>query len=66
MNTAQERINSHLREDGIHYTFADLQDRWEQAYDEAVEYGDRSATIKIPSGSEFSAGIETVREALGR
>ena len=59
-------IDQELREDGYHYTFDDLVDRWEDAFNEAVEEGDQWVTIKIPSGSEFTVSRKAVAVALGR
>ncbi len=62
--TATQRINQNLAEDGTGYHFADLRDRFESALDEAVAAGESFVTIKIPSGSEFSASVSDVTAAL--
>lgn len=64
--TVRQAINRELAEDGYHYTFEDLLDRWEAAYSEAIEEGDDTAWIKIPSGSEFNVRTVALGIALGR
>lgn len=55
------RIDSMLREEGFHYTAADLQDRLSIALRETDE--DR-ITIKIPGAYEMSWSRKTVEAAL--
>lgn len=61
---ALSQINQQLREDGVPYTFNDLRDRWQEGLNEAKAYGDDSVTIKIPSGSEFTADVKLVSAAM--
>ena len=63
---AINRIDKALREDNTGYSFSDLRDRFESAYEEAIVDGEDSVVIKIPSGSEWYAGLAIVGLALGR
>jgi len=62
--TARLAIDQRLREDGFHYCFASLADRFFDGLAEAREYGDDTVTIKIPSASEFSVPAHLVETAL--
>ena len=63
---ARSAIDAQLREDHTGYTFSELTDRFADGLAEAIEDGDDHVTIKIPSGSEFSAWTAYVADALGR